>query len=122
MFEWLMLLLAPLVPNATPPETNYIGMVAAEASYAALLSGTTPVKPAPAKPIDPNCPTCHGVGKVKTGDGISWTKCPKCQAETQEMQSLPPGTSPKMKLQVQPLPPVKSSRNCPTGNCPFPRT
>jgi len=121
MFEWLMLLLAPLVPNATPPETNYIGMVAAEASYSALLSGTTPVKPAPAKPIDPNCPTCHGAGKVKTGDGLSWTKCPKCQAEAQQMQALPFGTSPKMKLQVQPLPPVKTSA-CPDGKCPISRT
>ncbi|WP_353208348.1 hypothetical protein [Sphingorhabdus sp.] len=119
MFEWLMLLLAPLVPNATPTETNYIGMVAAETSYSALLSGTTPVKPTPVNPKD--CPTCKGTGKVKTGDGISWTKCPTCTPVTQEMQPLPAGTSPKMKLQVQPLPPVKTS-SCPDGKCPISRT
>ena len=115
MFEWLMLLLAPLVPNATPTETNYIGMVAAETAYSALLSGTTPVKPTPVNPKD--CTTCKGTGKVPSGDGQGWTKCPTCQP--MQMQKL--DSAPSMKLQVQPLPPVKTS-SCPDGKCPLPRT
>lgn len=115
MFEWLMLLLAPLVPNAAPTETNYIGMVAAETAYSALLSGTTPVKPTPVDPKD--CTTCKGTGKVRSGDGQGWTKCPTCQP--MQMQKL--DSAPSMKLQVQPLPPVKTS-SCPDGKCPLPRT
>jgi hypothetical protein len=117
MFEWLMLLLAPLVPDVTPPQKDYIGVVAAETAYSALLSGTTAVKPTPAKPVDPNCPTCKGAGKVPSGDGQGWTKCPTCQPT--QMQPLK--SAPVMKLQVQPLPPVKTS-SCPDGKCPLPRT
>jgi hypothetical protein len=117
MFEWLMLLLTPWVPNAAPTETNYIGMVAAETAYSALLSGTTAVKPTPAKPVDPNCSTCKGAGKVPSGDGQGWTKCPTCQPT--QMQPLK--AAPVMKLQVQPLPPVKTS-SCPDGKCPLSRT
>ena len=117
MFEWLMLLLTPWVPNATPPQTDYIGVVAAETAYSALLSGTTEVKPTPAKPVDPNCPTCKGAGKVPSGDGQGWTKCPTCQPT--QMQPLK--SAPVMKLQVQPLPPVKTS-SCPDGKCPLSRT
>jgi hypothetical protein len=77
MFDWLMLLLAPVMPNATPPEKDYIGVVAAEVAYAALLPSAPPVAP---KPVDPkNCSTCGGTGKVRTGDGQGWTKCPTCQ-------------------------------------------
>jgi hypothetical protein len=109
MFEWLFLLFTPVVPDADTPKKDYVGVVAAEAAYSALLSSSTPVKP---KPIDPNCPTCHGTGKVKSGDGISWTKCPTCQPMT---MVAPP--QPSMKLQTRPLAPVKTSA-CPDGNCP----
>lgn len=124
MFEWLMLLLTPLVPHAAPTQQkDYIGVVAAEAAYASLLPAATPVTPD--KPIDPNCPVCKGTGRVKTGDDINWTKCPRCQAsEPQQpqiqMQPLPPGTSPRMQLQAKPLPNSKTS-NCPNGRCPAPR-
>lgn len=121
MFEWLMLLVAPLVPHATPPQKDYVGVVAAEAAYAALLPDAAPVKPS--KPIDPNCAVCSGTGKVRTGDGIGWTKCPKCQSDDVQapMQSLPPGTSPKMQLQIKPLPTPKTS-SCPNGKCSYLRT
>ena len=115
MFEWLMLLFMPVVPDAPPPQKDYIGVVAAETAYSALLYGAPTVKPTPVNPAD--CSTCNGTGKVKTGDGISWTKCPTCQPAQQMLPSL----QPSMKLQVKPLPPVKTS-SCPTGKCPISRT
>jgi hypothetical protein len=115
MFEWLMLLFTPpTVVYAEPPKKDYVGMVAAEAAYSALLSDTTPVKP---KPVDPNCPTCKGVGKVPSGDGQGWTKCPTCQP----MQMKASESVPSMRLQVKPLPPVKTSA-CPDNKCPISRT
>jgi hypothetical protein len=81
MFKWLFALLALLgfgVNHATTPKKDYVGVVAAEAAYSALLSSGAPVTPAPL--VDPkNCPTCKGVGKVPSGDGQGWTKCPTCQ-------------------------------------------
>ena len=109
MFEWLFVLLAPVFSDAAPPQKDYVGVVAAEAAYSALLSGSTPVNPAP---VDPkNCPTCRGTGRVRTGDDQNWTKCPTCQPMTS------PGQLPSMKLQVRPLTPPKTS-NCPNGMCP----
>jgi hypothetical protein len=74
MFEWLFFIFAPLVPDATPPK-DYIGVVAAEAAYAALLPDAAPVKP---KVPTKDCKTCKGLGKVPSGDGHEWTKCPDC--------------------------------------------
>lgn len=67
------------IPVATDAATqkDYIGVVAAEAAYVALLPDTAPVAPTPVTP-DPNCPTCRGVGKVPSGDGQGWSKCPTC--------------------------------------------
>lgn len=77
MFDWLFVLLGGGgFGNAAPPQKDYIGVVAAEVAYADLLPSTPAVKP---RPIDPNCPTCKGVGKVPSGDGHAWTKCPTCQ-------------------------------------------
>lgn len=114
MFEWLMLLLTPTVATyAEPPKKDYVGVVAAEVAYSALLSDAAPVKP---KPVDPNCPTCRGTGKVPSGDGQGWSNCPTCQPLHLQMKT----PSPAMKLQVKPLAPVKTSA-CPGGNCPIPR-
>ena len=54
---------------------DYVGYVAAEFSYSALLK-----TPAPAKPKVPtkDCKTCNGTGRVRTGDDQGWTKCPDC--------------------------------------------
>jgi hypothetical protein len=115
MFEWLFLFFFPTVPShAEPPKKDFVGVVAAEAAYTAMLPGKKEVTPD--RPIDPNCPTCRGTGKVKSGDGISWTKCPTCQAAMQK----PSSQQPSMRLQVKPLPAPKTS-SCPTGNCPYPR-
>lgn len=76
MVEWLFIF-APLLPVATyaVPEKDYIGVVAAEAGYAALLPDAAPVKP---KVPTKDCTTCKGLGKVPSGDGHEWTKCPDC--------------------------------------------
>lgn len=108
MFEWLFVLLAPVVADAPQPQKDYIGVVAAEAAYSALLSGSTPSKPTP---VDPNCPTCKGAGRIPSGDGQGWTKCPTCQP------MATPGPLPSMRLQTRPLSPPKTS-DCPTGTCP----
>lgn len=138
MFEWLFMLFTPVVPYAAPaPAPDYIGMVAAEAAYAALLPvQAQPDKP-PVRPIDPNCPTCKGKGKVPSGDGQGWSNCPTCQPLTEEMQqpelprakvTLPPGPfakpqhssaappppaqPPAVKATIVPPPP------CANGTCP----
>jgi hypothetical protein len=116
MFEWLLLFFfSPVMPHVEPPKKDYVGVVAAEAAYTALLPDKKEVTPD--RPIDPNCPTCHGTGKVKSGDGISWTKCPTCQP----MTAAPSSVKPTMKLQVKPLPAPKTS-SCPTGKCPYTRS
>lgn len=71
-----LLFFIPVFSDAAP-QKDYIGMVAAEAAYIALLPDTAPVNPDPIKP-DPNCTTCRGVGKVPSGDGQGWSKCPAC--------------------------------------------
>jgi hypothetical protein len=74
MFEWLFILLAPVLPDATP-QKDYIGVVAAEAAYASLVPEEKVVKP---KVPTKDCKNCKGLGKVPTGDGLGWTKCPEC--------------------------------------------
>lgn len=82
---WLATFFAPVVapPPVTygeQPKKDYIGLVAAEAAYAATLPAAAPEKPV--VPPDPNCKTCKGTGKVKSGDGLGWSKCPTCQPMT----------------------------------------
>ena len=131
MFEWLFLLFTPAVPYAAPaPVEDYVGVVAAEAAYTTLLTSAPepePDDPAP-RPVDPNCPTCKGTGRVRSGDGISWTKCPTCQPLTE-----PPAPTtgkpelPKAKLTLPPGPFVKPQHStglspapapCASGTCP----
>lgn len=68
-----------VVTYGAATQADYVGMVAAEAAYSAALPGSAPVKPK--KPVDPNCNTCQGTGKVKSGDGLGWSPCPTCQTE-----------------------------------------
>ena len=126
MFEWIFLLFTPAVPYAAPaPTEDFVGVVAAEAAYTTLLpSAPNPDTPAP-QPIDPNCPTCKGKGKVPSGDGHEWTKCPTCQAFAEEAppvaqpEAQPAAAKPRA-AQTTPGWPPKPRNDCPDGNCPIP--
>lgn len=81
MLNWLLALLASLFSWATPaqslpPQKDYVGFVAAEAAYSALLPESAPTKP---KVPTKDCTTCKGSGRVRTGDDQGWTKCPDCE-------------------------------------------
>ena len=118
MFEWFMLFFP--VTYAEPPKKDYIGVVAAEVAYAALLPDAPVIKPL----VDTkDCKRCNGAGKIRTGDTISWTDCPDCEPKDGDAKSdiKESTTLPAMKLQVKPLPPIKTS-DCENGVCPIPRT
>jgi hypothetical protein len=105
MFEWFLALAPATVMYAEPPKKDYIGVVAAEVAYAALLPDAAPVKPL----VDTkDCTRCKGVGKVPTGDDQGWTDCPDCEPKGGGMKE-PATALPSMRLQVKPLPPVKST-------------
>jgi len=118
MLEWI-LALAP-VTHAEPPKKDYIGVVAAEAAYVALLPDSPVNKPL----IDTkDCKRCNGTGRIRTGDDINWTDCPDCEPKDGALKGgvKETGPLPSMRLQVKPLPPVKTS-DCENGICPIPRT
>jgi hypothetical protein len=115
MFEWI-LLAAPVI-YATPPQKDYVGVVAAEAAYASLLPNTPVIKPL----VDTkDCKRCNGEGRIRTGDGHAWTDCPDCEPKDGTLKNTTKEAplAPSMKLQVKPLPPVKTG-DCPTGTCPL---
>jgi hypothetical protein len=118
MFEWL-LALAP-VNYAEPPKKDFVGVVAAEVAYAALLPDTPVTKPL----VDTkNCKRCNAIGKIPTGDSNHpWTDCPDCESKTSEtqMEMKAAGPNPAPRLQVKPLPPVNS--DCGENGCPVPST
>jgi hypothetical protein len=122
MYKWLLVLAAFFgwgSAHVTPPQTDYIGMVAAEAAYAAIVYKTAPVTP---KPVDPkNCPTCGGTGRVKTGDGQGWTKCPTCQPITEPAKPVLPSTAPPKPANGFPprSPSQPVGKSCPGGKCPI---
>lgn len=64
---WLFFWLADEPVDLTP-------RIAAEFAYQIQQQSEPPLVPVEGKP-DPNCPECRGTGKIKTGDGISWTRC-----------------------------------------------
>jgi hypothetical protein len=106
MIEWLLSLLLSLVnlavPHAEPPKQDFVGMVAAEAAYSALLPDAAPVKP---KVPTKDCTTCKGTGKVRTGDNQGWTKCPDCDPDLGDVKT--PKSEPNR---------YKTS-SCPNGRC-----
>lgn len=76
MFKWLAALLALLFSFSGGETQDYVGQVAAEAAYSALLPSGSPSKP---KVPTKDCTTCNGTGRVRTGDSNHpWTKCPDC--------------------------------------------
>lgn len=117
MFEWLLAFMP--VPYAEPPKKDFVGVVAAEAAYASLLSDA-PVK----KPLvdTKDCTRCNGRGQISTGDSNHpWTDCPDCEPKNGNLSSQikTAGPRPSMRLQVNPLPLVKS--DCDEKGCPLPR-
>lgn len=108
--------------NTEPRENRYIGMVSATAAYAALLPRQAPVKLVDTKDCPPPPNGCGGTGKVRSGDGQGWTKCPKCKpASAAPLTPAAPQTAP-MRLESAPpqgwpprsAPPVS---RCPGPNC-----
>jgi hypothetical protein len=108
MFDWLFLLLSPVMPHAEPPKQDLVGVVAAEAAYTSLRRDDTPAKP---KVPTKDCTTCNGTGKVRTGDNQGWTKCPDCEPELGS--KLPEVKIPKSE------PNRYKTSGCPNGQCPL---
>jgi hypothetical protein len=85
--EWLLALLfgtGAAVADATP---DYVGQVAAEVAYASVQVDTNPaVKP---KVPRNECKTCNATGRVRSGDGQGWTKCPDCEPPPGEVPQPP---------------------------------
>jgi len=119
MLAWLASLLTFFAGLfATPePVPDYVPDVAAAAAYASLIPEATVLKP---KVPQKDCKTCNGTGRVRSGDDISWTKCPDCEpdpgikvpAETpKEKSTTPPG-------QGWPARNTPSVGGCPGGKCP----
>ena len=66
--------------NPKPDESKFVSAVAVEAATLTMI--TTPDNPAPTPNPSPDaqtCTECKGKGRVKTGDGISWTECDVCE-------------------------------------------
>jgi hypothetical protein len=85
MWNWLTWLLALLAPAALIQPADYVGRVAAEAAYASLRPTATPTKP---KVPRSECKTCDGTGRVRSGDGQGWTKCPDCEPDKGTLPTL----------------------------------
>jgi len=119
MIEWLLALLP--VTHAEPPKKDFVGVVATEAAYASLLPDTPVTKPI----VDTkDCKRCNGTGKIPTGDSNHpWTDCPDCEPNTGDTSGEMKNTGPRpsMRLQANPLPPVKKE-DCDEDGCPIPTT
>jgi len=92
MFKWLAALLALLFSASGVDTQDYVGHVAAEAAYSALLSAGSPSKP---KVPTKDCTTCKGTGRVPTGDSNHpWTKCPDCDGSLSSNADKQPAADP----------------------------
>lgn len=104
MLEWLLAI--PLwFFNAPAQQQDYVGVVAAEAAYAALLPDAAPVKP---KVPRKDCKTCKGTGKVTHGDGHS-TECPDCDPALEAADLKISIVAPSVEKIEAPTPTMKSS-------------
>lgn len=79
--DWLFALLFA----APVPPPDYVGQVAAEAAYSAMLQTAAPEED-DTRPVNPDCKTCNGTGRVRSGDGQGWSKCPECFPLTRTME------------------------------------
>lgn len=121
MFKWLAALLVLLLPFGRVNTSDYVGQVAAEAAYSAMLPTSGPAKP---KVPTKDCTTCNGTGRVRTGDdNHPWTKCPDCDGslvapDTEEKPGTdtPPPHDPDVKIpksdpsRYSPTPPPAATR------------
>jgi len=103
MLEWLFVFLFPGAADVTHPKQDLVGVVAAEAAYTALQPTAAPVKP---KVPTKDCKTCNGSGRVKTGDGHDWTKCPDCDPNLGAQIKTPKSEPDRYKI-----------GDCPDGRC-----
>lgn len=66
--------------KSQPDEAKFVPAISAQAAQIVLsdtVIDSVPDNPSPS-PDDKSCTSCKGTGKVKTGDGISWTECDEC--------------------------------------------
>lgn len=75
MWGWLLTFFALPAAADAPKPNPYIGRMAAEAAYSAMIPSAPVEKP---KVPTSECKTCNGTGRVRSGDGHEWTKCPDC--------------------------------------------
>lgn len=116
MFEWFLALVP--VTHAEPPKKDFVGVVAAEVAYAAMLPDTPVTKPL----VDTkDCDRCNRTGKIPTGDSNHpWTDCPDCEPKTglPKLNMKDDGPHPAMKLQLKPLP--QPNLHCDESGCQIP--
>jgi hypothetical protein len=118
MFEWLFLLFTPVLPDAQP-KPDYVGPIAAEAAYTSMAPEKEVVKP---KVPTKDCKTCNGTGKVKTGDGQGWTKCPDCDPDLGQ-PAAPKAPAPPTDVKIPKSDPARyKTSDCPNGQCPLYRS
>lgn len=103
--EWLLALLFG-AGAATADTPDYVGQVAAEVAYSAARVESDP---APKPKVDTkDCTTCNGTGRVRTGDGQGWTKCPDCEPKSEVPQ--PPRAEMQSGGKFQTAKPLSSPR------------
>ena len=102
-------------------------------AWASSLRRVDPVpRPGPlVKPPRADCPECRGSGRVRTGDGISWTDCDACLPPPRDEPAEPapaapppkPAAAPPVAVTAPPAAPVVTHtgpvymRECTPGGC-----
>lgn len=82
MIAWMVFFWgAAMAEPATP---DYVSILAAEAAYAAMQPSAAPTKP---KVPRSECTTCNGTGRVRSGDGHEWSKCPDCEPDRGDVKT-----------------------------------
>lgn len=117
MYELLLLVFgfgAADVP--TTPKKDYVGVVAAEAAYSALLPRRA--IPEQGTPLA-GCPRCNGTNFVRSGGGEEWVKCPANHPDAPAAAPVPGTVGAAVKEAVKPD--IKVPKSDPTRyNKPLP--